>query len=250
MTKHICPCLQDVAVRESQGRVAERDSHAGDTGRATTTGLEVAAVTTGTVAAIKLLSMHCAPAIQWLVIPGVLIAAALVPTWIRRRELPNLGLGADRIRPAFRTAGCVCICVLPMVLLGLWLLTSLGLPIPLRPVLGGQQSPLTWLLYQLLYVAVAEEVFFRGYVQARTARLVNQARPLSRTTRQCVVIVVSAACFALAHVVIQGQITSALVFLPGLIMAWLYVRTRSLWAPILFHGLANASYGIMALVLK
>jgi membrane protease YdiL (CAAX protease family) len=214
------------------------------------TALEVAAVTVGTVIAVRLLNVYCPPVIRWLAVPGVLVVAALLPAWLKRRELPDLGLGADHVRPAIRAAGLACICILPIVFLGLWLLRSLELPIPLRPMPGQQQNLFTWLLYQFLYVAAAEEAFFRGYVQAGTMRLVNQARSLSRAARQSLVVVVSAACFALAHVVIHGQIISVLVFFPGLIMAWLYLRTRSLWAPILFHGLANAGYGIMALVLN
>jgi membrane protease YdiL (CAAX protease family) len=35
-------------------------------------------------------------------------------------------------------------------------------------------------------------------------------------------------------------------FLPGLVLAWLFIRTRALLAPILFHGLANVSYGLFA----
>jgi membrane protease YdiL (CAAX protease family) len=59
----------------------------------------------------------------------------------------------------------------------------------------------------------------------------------------------SATCFAVAHVIVQGQVTSIVTFLPGVLMAWLFIRTRSLLAPILFHGLANATYGIMAMTL-
>ncbi len=230
--------------------MAERESHAGRADPARTAALEMVAVTAGTIAAIKLLNACCPAVLRWLAIPGILVGAALAPTWIRRQELPNWGLGVNHVRPAVRAAGCVCVCTLPIVFLGLWLLTLLDLPIPLQPIRAGQQDPLTWLLHQFLYVAVAEEMFFRGYVQTGMTRLVNQTRRVSGSARQCLTIVASAACFALAHVIIQGQIISALVFLPGLVMAWLYVRTRSLWAPILFHGLANASYGLMALALN
>jgi membrane protease YdiL (CAAX protease family) len=65
----------------------------------------------------------------------------------------------------------------------------------------------------------------------------------------CIAIFVSAGCFALAHVVVQGQITAALTFVPGVILAWLFLRTGSLLAPILFHGVANVSYAVIALTL-
>ena len=50
---------------------------------------------------------------------------------------------------------------------------------------------------------------------------------------------VSAALFALAHVVVQGKPAAILIFLPGVVLGWLYMKTGTLLAPILFHGLAN-----------
>ena len=59
-------------------------------------------------------------------------------------------------------------------------------------------------------------------------------------------IVQSAAYFAVAHIIVLGQIISVLTFLPGLICGWLFIRTRSLLMPILSHGSANACYLVMA----
>jgi membrane protease YdiL (CAAX protease family) len=211
--------------------------------------LETVAVAAGTVAVVRLLNVNGAPAGGWFMIPAVLVAAALIPAWLARREFPCFGLHADHAGLAVRTVCRTCLCIFPAVFLGLWLLASLNMPIPLRPVITGRQNWLWWLLYQFLYVAVAEEVFFRAYIQANMEKLFRHARRLPPAMQQRAVILVSAACFALAHVVVQGRITSALVFLPGLVLAWLFARTRCLLAPILFHGLANVSYGLMALAL-
>ncbi|MCH7558803.1 MAG: CPBP family intramembrane metalloprotease [Planctomycetes bacterium] len=59
----------------------------------------------------------------------------------------------------------------------------------------------------------------------------------------------SAACFAVAHIIVWGQIISVFTFLPDLICGWLFIRTRSLLEPILFHGLANACYLLRAAML-
>jgi membrane protease YdiL (CAAX protease family) len=223
--------------------------------------VETAVVGLGVLVAVRLLHVHAAD-LQWFLIPCVLVAGALAPPWVAGRGFPRIGLHGEHVRTAVKTALAACLCVLPPVYLGLWALTTRGLPIPLRPVLAEQQNWLSWLLYQFLYVAVAEEVFFRGYIQANVTRLLGGASyggpragravldPTSgslRTAQYAGTIVISAGCFALAHVVVQGQILSALTFLPGLLMAWLFVRTRSLLAPILFHGLANVSYGILAM---
>jgi membrane protease YdiL (CAAX protease family) len=134
-------------------------------------------------------------------------------------------------------------------------------------MLPGGQNWACWLFYQFMYVAVAEEVFFRGYVQDNILRLIStvklgqyglQQSPTLQPVRRSVCevgsfgdgawisITLSAACFAAAHIIIQGQIISVLTFLPGLILGWLFIRTRSLLAPILFHGLANICYFLMA----
>jgi membrane protease YdiL (CAAX protease family) len=211
--------------------------------------VETVAVTLGTIAALAVLNLPGPSGGRWLAIPALLVAAALIPAWVGKREFPRLGLDPEHLRSAIPLICRTGIVTFPPVFLGLWLLMLMHLPIPLRPPASATQNWLTWLLYQSLYVAVAEEVFFRGYVQANTASLLGQAAWLSGPWQQRVAILVSAACFALAHVVIHGQIISLLVFLPGLVLAWLFVRTRSLLAPILFHGLANVSYGVMAMAL-
>jgi membrane protease YdiL (CAAX protease family) len=49
-----------------------------------------------------------------------------------------------------------------------------------------------------------------------------------------------AACFAVAHIIVQGRIILVLTFLPGLVLGWLFVRTKLLLAPILFHSIGQA----------
>ena len=211
--------------------------------------LETVLVAITTLAAIKALNVQRAQNMRWILIPGLLVAAALVPTWIARREFPRIGLDAKHLGLGLGAACRAGVLILPLVFLGLWIATRLGLPIPLQPAMAGQDDWLSWLLYQFLYVAVAEEVFFRGYLQANVARLLDRRPWGSWRLRQSIIIFISAACFALAHVIVQGRMIAFSTFLPGLLLAWLFVRTRLLLAPILFHGVANVTYGIMALTL-
>jgi membrane protease YdiL (CAAX protease family) len=211
--------------------------------------IETALVTVVALAAIKALNVQRAQALRWVLIPGILVAAALIPTWMARREFPRIGLNPRDAKRALGTVAGVSIVIFPIVFLGLWMLTRLGQSIPLQPALARQHDWASWLVYQFLYVAVGEEVFFRGYVQANVVRLLARRRGQSEAIRQALVLFVSAACFAVAHVIVQGRMISLLTFLPGLLLAWLFLRTRSLLAPILFHGLANVTYGIIALTL-
>jgi membrane protease YdiL (CAAX protease family) len=208
--------------------------------------IETAVVTIAAILAIRIFGASSVFKQTWFVAPCFLIAAALVPTALQRRKFARIGLNNKHIRHSLVLFGWACITTFPLLVCGLWLMRYWGLELPLRAVMLQSQGWFRWLFYQFMYVAVAEEVFFRGYVQnniLKTARAIPQER--SRQL-QWISIIISAACFAAAHVVIQGEIISVLTFLPGLVLGWLFVRTRSLLAPILFHGLANVFYLFVA----
>ncbi len=207
---------------------------------------ETALIAIAAVLAIKIYGASSASGARWFVTPGILIVAALIPTVTRKSRLSEIGLSFGQIKHSFIMLGWTCLVVFPAMFCGLWLLKFYGLNFPLPPVLPRSQEWVSWILYQFMYVAVAEEVFFRGYVQSNTLRLINAVMARRRMLQRWVSIVISAACFAAAHMIVQGQIISVLTFLPGLVLGWLFIRTKSLLAPILFHGLANMSYYVMA----
>ena len=210
---------------------------------------ETTLVTIAAILAIRLLVTISFSRVLWFVGPGILIGAALIPTAIKRVEFPKIGLNIKQIGPTVLDVCRTCVVVFSALFVGLWLLKSFGLGLPLQPVQPKEQGWISWLFYQFMYVAVAEEVFFRGYVQNNILRLTNPGKDGQRCLWKWLSIVLSAACFTIAHIIIQGRIILVLTFLPGLILGWLFLRTRSLLAPILFHGLANTCYYLMALVL-
>jgi membrane protease YdiL (CAAX protease family) len=211
--------------------------------------VETFLVTLVAVAALRILSLNPTLSASWLVAPAVLVAAALVPTVLRRGSLPALGLDKTQVGLALRLVGVVSLTLLPLTFIFLWVTKLSGLCISVRPVQRGAGELLGWLFYQFMYVAVAEEVFFRGYVLSNILRLVSSAEGVRRHGIEWTAIIVSAACFAAAHLVVRGDMTSLLVFFPGLVFGWLYVRTRALVAPILFHGIANTFYLVATLIL-
>ncbi|MFC1739227.1 lysostaphin resistance A-like protein [Planctomycetota bacterium] len=202
--------------------------------------VETVLITIAAVLAIKVFSA------SWFMTPCILVSAALIPTVIRKSRLSEIGLAFRQTKHSLVLLGWTCLVVFPAMFCGLWLLKSYGLNLPLRPILPRNQEWVSWILYQFMYVAVAEEVFFRGFLQGNILRLINTVMARRRTLQCWVSIVISAACFAAAHMIVQGQIISVLTFLPGLVLGWLFIRTKSLLAPILFHGLANISYYVMA----
>ena len=211
--------------------------------------METAAVTIAAILAIKVFGASSIFKPTWFVAPGILAAAALIPTAIRRREFAKIGLNIKQISHSLVLLGWTCTVIFPAMLSGLWLLRYLGLELPMRAVVPPAQGWVCWLFYQFMYIAVAEEVFFRGYVQNNILRLISTAKEERCRLQHWISISVSAAVFAVAHIIVQGEIISVLTFLPGLISGWLFIRTKSLLAPILFHGLANTCYAIMASLL-
>ena len=252
----------------------------GDRGRVRA--VEVAAVYGATIAALWAV-LHYAQAAWWLA-PGVLIAAGILPFVARRRSPPAL-IRTRTLRQDLQLAACASLVLFPLAYLAMYLLSRLGISLP---VLQARPSNvLAWAVYQFLYVAVAEEVFFRGYVLASIEGMLARGKrqevrrkgeegegketggrsqksdvrspkpePTSQnqglgaqdselTPQHWMAIVASSGCFALAHVVVQGHAGAALTFLPGLALGWLYARTGTLLAPILFHGLANAFYCLL-----
>jgi len=96
----------------------------------------------------------------------------------------------------------------------------------------------SFVLTQLLLVALPEEVFFRGYLQYKLGNDIKG-------------IVIVSLLFALGHFVtlciggghnIAVCSQAVLTFFPSLVMGYLYFRTETLWASILFHFLANVVY--------
>ncbi len=93
----------------------------------------------------------------------------------------------------------------------------------------------SFILMQLLLVALPEEVFFRGYLQSKIGNNIKG------------VIIVSL-LFAVGHFVtlcLGGGHNLAicsqaiLTFFPSLVMGYLYFVSKTLWASIIFHFFAN-----------
>ncbi|HEY0708013.1 MAG TPA: CPBP family intramembrane glutamic endopeptidase [Polyangia bacterium] len=91
---------------------------------------------------------------------------------------------------------------------------------------------------QLLVVAVPEELFFRGYLQRRFDERWPPRRQLwgAALGRGWWL---SAALFALGHVLVDFNPERFAVFVPGLVFGWMRARTGSLAAGATFHALCN-----------
>lgn len=94
------------------------------------------------------------------------------------------------------------------------------------------------ILVQTFLIALPEEFFFRGYLQARLDRIRPPRRlpgpiPLTST------IVIVSALFALTHLIFTPHPARLAVFFPSLLFGMLRDRTGGLAAPITFHAACN-----------
>lgn len=210
--------------------------------------IEMLCVTIVMILLIKFLRINLNSRWDWFLTPFVLIASALVPTRLRKRSYAEIGLCIGRPEVIWRVLCTTCVIVFPLLLIGILLLKHLNIPLPLSPIIPeGRLS--SWLAYQFMYVAVSEEIFFRGYFQSNVLSLLTMSVQKSRVFFEIIGIIISATVFAVSHCLILGSVMPIITLLPGLIFGWLLVKTKSLLTPILFHGLANVCYGLIATVL-
>ena len=177
--------------------------------------------------------------------PLVLIGVPLVRCTRRGCAWRELGVCWGRPRHEIRYLALACIVGGGMLLIG-WLVnreTQTDI-LPMESVLP--ENWLAWSISQCTHAAFPEEVFFRGYLVSLLLAIGGhrwQGAPLKAVV---FAVALSAFIFALSHVCVWGEPTRALTFFPGLLMGWLFVKTRSLVMPVAFHTLANYAYVFFA----
>jgi len=210
--------------------------------------IEMVCVTVVTIGLIKLLHNSLNSRGAWFLAPFLFIVAAVVPTRLRKRSFAEIGLRIGRLGLILRVLCAACVIAFPLLFAGVFLLKHFEVQLPLCPVIP-EKRWFSWLAYQFMYVAVAEEMFFRGYFQSNVLRLLTMSVQKNRAFLELIGIIVSATVFAISHSVLLGSVMPIITFFPGLIFGWLLVKTKSLLAPVLFHGSANVCYAFIGAVL-
>lgn len=92
------------------------------------------------------------------------------------------------------------------------------------------------LLVELLVVALAEELFFRGYVQER----LTKGWPWGDGRRAVVgAVVLTSLLFACAHVSGEWRLARFGPFFPGLLFGALRARAGFIWSAVAYHAFCN-----------
>lgn len=94
------------------------------------------------------------------------------------------------------------------------------------------------LVSQLLFVALPEEFYFRGYVQSTLGRIFAPRWRLFGTPLGFGWII-TAAVFAVAHSIVFYRWWHFAIFFPALLFGFLRERTGAITAPVLFHVASN-----------
>ena len=143
------------------------------------------------------------------------------------------GTGASTLK--WDPRGIVIGLIVSIILLLIYTLSIVAVGFFTGKSLSFRMLSYTFILVQLLLVALPEEVFFRGYLQTK---LGNNIRG----------VVIVSFLFAVGHFItlcvggthnISVCSQAVLTFFPSLVMGYLYLVTGTLWASIIFHFLAN-----------
>jgi membrane protease YdiL (CAAX protease family) len=144
-----------------------------------------------------------------------------VPAWYWTRRAPSGTLALVIPRPALPAAVETLLVATGLAAAAAWVATW-------RPAAG---ATATAMLVHALWLAPAEELFFRGYLQGAFAqRLGAWGSALA-----------SAACFALTHVLVAGDATQCVTLGPALVFAGLRARQGSVLGAAFCHAVANVS---------
>jgi len=178
---------------------------------------------------------------DWLFTPAVLIILALMPARLRKIKLTEIGFNFGHLKSALLLTLVVSLIIFPVTVIGLLILRHFNMAAPWAPQIPSG-SWLNWVFYQVMYLAVAEEIFFRGYLQSTIQQifLATSSKYLRGSTYWTIIF--SAGIFALAHVLLTNNALALVTFFPGIILGWLFLRTKTVISPIIFHALANIFY--------
>ena len=201
--------------------------------------VELALIVPLTVGLIILTYHHLSNS-SWWIVPGLLILIPTIRQRLTHESWDTFGLKRCNIRLEAKPLLMTSLIGLPLGILGLLLIKYWQWPLTAPSLSTGQQW-FYWGLAQFIYVAFPEELFFRGYIQGR----LHQSLP----KHPILVILISSLVFGLAHILILNNLLAWFTPLPGLLFAWIYWRSQTLWGPTIFHALCNLTYGLTLTIL-
>ena len=161
-------------------------------------------------------------------------------SWLRGVDFARYGLFWRDTRTTLLVGGGLTAVILAAFAGGYAALVRFtALPLPWFPGFEGEWAALArFALSQFLVVAVAEEFFFRGYLQERfESRWPSRWRLFGAQVGPAWI--VAGACFAVGHLADGFNPARLATFIPGLWYGWCRARTGSIYAGAFAHGASN-----------
>ncbi len=179
---------------------------------------------------------------SWQIVPLILLAGAMLGVAL-------MGRGLSPFRKRYLWARAMAdglaasAIVLPPFVLGLFILARLT---PRFSVNFSVPPALGWfIIYQLFFVAVPEELFFRRVLQERLDNVFGTRWSFLKI-RFGAGLFVAAALFALAHYIIRQDVSALAVFFPGLLFGLLYEKRLSIVGPVVCHVACNLAWAVFS----
>ncbi|MCL4557241.1 MAG: CPBP family glutamic-type intramembrane protease [Deltaproteobacteria bacterium] len=177
---------------------------------------------------------------------GIVVAALFLYTpvaflLIKKRPPSLYGIGGKFMARSVARALLLAAIVFPLYAAGFFVYMrhfySLGVTFPLAPFAGAGHV-LGFALNGLLMVAIPEEVFYRGYMQAEMGRCDGRKIRVFGI-KLGVSVLITNALFAAGHLIVIPDVRRLAVFFPGLAFSWLREKDDNIAGPIVFHWLSN-----------
>jgi uncharacterized protein len=186
--------------------------------------------------------------------PVAVLAFLYLPLWAMRRrgeDYQDYGVSFRAWKEDLTLLAVVCLIVLPLFTAGFWLASVSRPSLPswaqslLSPMRGEGRvfhaklpdNFSLWVVDQLFVVALPEEFFYRGYLQARLKlHWPRGARVLGATLGPAFLL--TAVLFALGHLAVF-QVWRLGVFFPALLFGYMRERTGTVLGSTLLHAIFN-----------
>jgi membrane protease YdiL (CAAX protease family) len=107
-------------------------------------------------------------------------------------------------------------------------------------------SVASFILAQLILVALPEEAFFRGYLQTALSDLTTERRRVLGVELSVGAWLLQAALFALVHFLVEPHPARLAVFFPALLFGWTRAWRGGIGAALALHAMSNLYSEILA----
>lgn len=197
----------------------------------------------------------------------VALAFLYVPSFVARHrgeDLADYGFTSEPLARSLAAAGLAMLIVFPIFIVGYLAFHEVACSTALAPLVpaglchryvgvehlhapAASLALLEFCAVQLVVVSLPEELFFRGMLLHLLLRRFPPRRTLGGVGFGWAVVLTSLA-FALSHLPKGGDPRALATFFPGLLFAWLRLRTGSLLAPTLVHAASNILIHLLELM--